>query len=220
MSSNNRFLTYYPVFLNINDKLCVVIGGGQVALRKVESLLECGAAIKVISPDLCTGLNRLVENGKIDTHRRCYRDGDLNDAHIIIVATDDRDTNREVVKETNRRAILVNVVDDADNSSFIVPSIVRRGDITIAVSTAGRSPALARKIKTRLENNFGDEFATLALIIDDIRREIKRQRIKINSDAWQDAIDLNILISLIKSGDIKKAKDTLLRNLKVIPRIN
>ena len=218
MSSNNRFPTYYPVFLNISGKLCVVIGGGQVALRKVESLLECGATVKVISPDLSVELNRLAGNGRIDTHCRRYRDGDLKDAHIVIVATDDRDTNRDVVKEANRRAILVNVVDDAENSNFIVPSFMRHGDITIAISTAGRSPALARKIRTGLEDCFGDEYAVLALLIDDVRREIKQQGIKISSDAWQDALDLDVLISQIKNGDTEKARDILLRNLKVTPK--
>lgn len=217
MIQKDQFPAYYPVFLNISDRVCVVIGGGQVALRKVKALIECGAAVKVISPDLCAELNRLTESGQIDTHRRRYRDGDLKDAHIVIVATDDQDTNREAVKEANRRAVLVNVVDNAGNSNFIVPSSMRRGDVTIAVSTAGRSPALARKIRTRLEDYFGDEYASLALLLDDVRQEIKRRGIKVNGEVWQEALNLDSLVALIKNGNTREARDILLRNLKVTP---
>ncbi len=217
MTQKDQFPVYYPVFLNISDRVCVVIGGGQVALRKVKALIECGAAVKVISPNLCAELNQLAESGEIETQQRRYRDGDLKDAHIVIVATDDQDTNREAVKEANRRAALVNVVDDAGNSNFIVPSSMRRGDVTIAVSTAGRSPALARKIRTRLEDYFGDEYASLALLLDDVRQEIKRRRIKVNGEVWQEALNLDSLVALIKNGKTREARDILLRNLKVTP---
>jgi len=217
MIQKDQFPAYYPVFLDISDRVCVVIGGGQVALRKVKALIECGAAVKVISPDLCAELNQLAESGEIETQQRRYRDGDLKDAHIVIVATDDHDTNREAVKEANRRAVLVNVVDDAGNSNFIVPSSMRRGDITIAVSTAGRSPALARKIRTRLEDYFGDEYASLALLLDDVRQEIKRRSIKVNEEVWQEALNLDLLNALIKNGKTREARDILLRNLKVTP---
>lgn len=218
MIQKDQFPAYYPVFLNISDKACVVIGGGQVALRKVQALIECGAAVKVISPDLCAELNQLAESGEIETQQRRYRDGDLKDAHIVIVATDDHDTNREVVKEANQRAVLVNVVDDAGNSNFIVPSSMRRGDVTIAVSTAGRSPALARKIRTRLEYYFGDEYASLALLLDDVRKEIKRRNIKVNGEVWQEALNLDLLNALIKNGKTREARDILLRNLKITPK--
>jgi len=217
MIQKDQFPAYYPVFLDISDRVCVVIGGGQVALRKVKDLIECGAAVKVISPDLCAELNQLAESGEIETQQRRYRDGDLKDAHIVIVATDDHDTNREAVKEASRRAVLVNVVDDAGNSNFIVPSSMRRGDITIAVSTAGRSPALARKIRTRLEDYFGDEYASLALLLDDVRQEIKRRSIKVNEEVWQEALNLDLLNALIKNGKTREARDILLRNLKVTP---
>jgi siroheme synthase-like protein len=106
------------------------------------------------------------------------------------------------------------VADDAGNSNFILPSYLRQGYITIAISTGGRSPALARKIRTKLEKDFGDEYASLALLIDEVRAELKRQEIKVNGDAWQEALDLDLLTDLVRRGDNEKAKAILLSNLK------
>ena len=148
---NKRSNSYYPVFLNISGRKCVVVGGGKVAWRKVKGLLEFGANIEVISPDICPELNELAETGEINVLPRSYHTGDLQGAFVAIVATSNSDINQEVVKEARRSGVLVNVVDDAEDSAFIVPSCLRRGNITIAVSTAGSSPALARKIRTRLK---------------------------------------------------------------------
>ncbi len=210
--------TYYPIFLNISGKKCVVVGGGQVALRKVRTLLEHGASVEVISLDLCSELSQLAENREISVLQRSYRVGDLQDAVIAIVATNDSNTNLEVVREARRKAVLVNVVDDAESSDFITPSYMRRGDVTIAVSTAGRSPALARKIRTRLEKDFGDEYASLALLIDEMRAEVKRQGIKVSGDAWQEALDLDLLLDLLMRGNSKEARVILLNNLKRLGR--
>lgn len=206
--------SYYPVFLNISGKRCVVVGGGQVALRKVRVLLEHRANIEVISPDLCSELIELAEDGQIRVFRRHYQPGDLRKAFTAIAATDNSDINLQVVKEARRKAVLVNVVDDAENSDFILPSYLRRGDVTVAISTAGRSPALARKIRTRLEKVFGDEYASLALLIDEVRTEAKQQRIEVDGDAWQEALDLDLLLELLRRKDAEKAKAILLRNLK------
>lgn len=214
MKKGDEQPTYYPIFLNISGKKCVVVGGGQVALRKVTTLLEHGASVEVISPDLCSELSQLAESGEIGVLQRSYRAGDLQDAVIAIAATNDSNTNLEVVKEARRKAVLVNVVDDAESSDFIVPSYMRRGDVTIAISTGGRSPALARKIRNRLEKDFGDEYASLALLIDEVRAEVKGQGIKVNGDAWQEALDLDLLGDLLRRGDNEKAKAILLSNLK------
>ena len=214
MKKGDQLPTYYPILLNISGKKCVVVGGGQVALRKVTTLLEHGASVEVISPDLCSELSQLAESGEIRVLQRSYRAGDLQDAVIAIAATNDSNTNLEVVKEARRKAVLVNVVDDAESSDFIVPSYMRRGDVTIAISTGGRSPALARKIRNRLEKDFGDEYASLALLIDEVRTEVKGQGIKVNGDAWQKALDLDLLSNLLRKGDNEKAKAILLSNLK------
>ena len=214
MKKANQALAYYPMFLNISGKKCVVVGGGRVALRKVRALLEHGASIEVISPDLCPELIELAERGRIHTSRRHYQPGDLQKALIAIAATDNSDINQQVVKEAQSEAVLVNVADDLENSDFIVPSYARRGGVTIAVSTAGRSPALARKIRTRLEKELGDEYASLVRLIGEVRAEVRRQGIKVTGDDWQEALDLDLMIDLLKRGDDEKAKAVLLDNLK------
>jgi len=205
---------FYPMFLNISRKKCVVVGGGHIALRKVRALLEHGASVEVISPDLCPELIELEKSGRIGILHRQYQPGDLQKALIAIAATDNSDINQQVIKEAQGKAVLVNAVDDPGNSDFIVPSYVRRGDITIAVSTAGRSPALARKIRARLEKELGDEYASLVNLIGEVRAEVRRQGIKVSGDDWQEALDLDSMVDLLKRGDVEKAKAVLLDNLK------
>ena len=208
-----RGLAYYPMFLKISGKRCVVVGGGGVARRKVRALLEHGASVEVISPDPCPELDKLVETGEIKVLRRRYQPGDLQGAFLAIAATDNRALNRQVVKEAQDRAVLVSVADDPQNSDFILPSYVRRGALTIAVSTGGVSPALARKIRSRLEKDFGDEYASLVRLIGEVRAEVKRRGIKISGDDWQEALDLDLILDLLKRGDEKKAKAVLLDRL-------
>lgn len=214
MKASSQAGGYYPVFLNLSGKRCVVIGGGQVARRKVEALLEHGASVSVISPGLCPELTGLAAARRITAVARNYREGDLQDMAIAIAATDDNETNRTISQEARRRGVLVNVVDDAGLSDFIAPAYLRRGDVTIAVSTSGRSPALARKIRTRLESEFGDEYATLALLIDEVRSEIKERGIKVSNDTWQKALDLDSLSDLLKREGSQKTRTVLLDSLK------
>jgi precorrin-2 dehydrogenase/sirohydrochlorin ferrochelatase len=202
------------MFLKIKGKKCVVVGGGEVARRKVRALLEYGASVEVISPEPCRELNKLVEMGKIKLLPRHYQPGDLQGAFLAIAATDDSQINRQVVKEAQDKAVLVNVADDAEDSDFILPSYLRRGALTIAVSTAGISPALARKIRTRLEKDFGDEYAALVNLVGEVRAELKRQGIELSGDDWQEALDLDFILDLLKKGEGEKARAALLENLK------
>ncbi|MDZ4231094.1 MAG: bifunctional precorrin-2 dehydrogenase/sirohydrochlorin ferrochelatase [Dehalococcoidales bacterium] len=204
---------YYPLFLNLSGKKCVVVGGGQVALRKVRTLLEAGAAVEVISPEPNLELIKMAEEGQISVLRRSYQGGDLKEASVAIAATDDNDINRQVAVEARRSRVLVNVVDDPENCDFIAPSYLRRGDITIAISTAGKSPALAKKIKVRLEEEFGDEFAALAQLIGEVRADVSRQGIRVDGDAWQQALDLDLLSDLVRRGNAKEARDAVLASL-------
>ncbi len=207
-------IAYYPVFLNISHRRCIVVGGGRVALRKARVLLEHGADVTVISPALCHELAGLAEGGEIGALTREYQAGDLKNAFVAIAATDNSTVNRRVVAEARRRAVLVNVVDDAENSDFIVPSYMRRGEITVAVSTNGKSPALARKIRLRLERELGDDYALLANLISEVRMQVKREGIKVDSDGWQEALDLDLLLSLLRKGEKETAEAILLSNLK------
>jgi siroheme synthase-like protein len=206
--------TYYPLFLNIGGRRCVVVGGGQVALRKVKTLLEHKARVEVISPDLCPELGQLAEKREIEVQYRKYQSGDLEGALIAIAATSESGTNLKVAEEARRSRVLVNVVDDVENSDFILPSCLRRGDITIAVSTGGRSPALARRIRAKLEKDLGKEYASLALLIAEVRSELKREKIEVDANTWQEALDLDLLTDLIKRGDWEGAKAILVSNLK------
>lgn len=217
---NRQEIAYYPVFLNVKGRKCVVVGGGDVALRKVKVLLEPGADVEIISPDLCPELAKLAESGKIRALIKEYRPGNFKNAFIVIAATDNRGINQRVVAEARKRAVLVNAVDDAENSDFIVPSHLRRGELTIAVSTGGASPALARKIRSRLEKELGDEYALLASLISKVRSEVRRQKLEIDGDGWQEALDLDLLLDLLRKGEKEKARATLLSNLKAKQRQN
>jgi len=210
MNKQGQSPSYYPVFLDIAGKKCVVVGGGEVAFRKVNTLLENGAEVEVISPELCPELEATRE---ISISHRPYQPGDLAGAFLAIVATDNRETNHQIAMEARSRGVLVNVVDDVEYCDFILPSLVHRGDITIAISTAGKSPALARKLRTRLEKEFGEEYAVLVRIIEEIRREIKRRGLSIDNDTWQDALDLDLLAGLVKAGQSEKAREIITQNL-------
>lgn len=216
MGMRNRSSPYYPIFLNIYKRRCVVVGGGEVALRKVKMLLEQGATVQVIAPSLCSGLSYLAQSGAINVLRRNYEPGDLRDTYIVIAATTEADTNKKVALEAKSRGTLVNVVDDSEQSDFIVPAYVRRGDLTIAVSTAGKSPALAQKIRKKLEGDWGEEYASLVALIGEVRSQLKQQGITVSSSAWQKALDLDCLAEMVRSGQGEKARATLLSNLKIV----
>jgi precorrin-2 dehydrogenase/sirohydrochlorin ferrochelatase len=205
---------YYPIYINLKGQKCLVVGGGEVAYRKTAALLECGAEVEVVSPALCPALNELVENHQIGVRLRDYQSGDQKEALMVIAATDQAQVNMKVAAEAKKAGRLVNVVDDPKNSTFIVPSCLKRGDISIAVSTSGRSPALARKLRLKLENELGEEYAELAVLVDEVRREVKRRAIKVDGEAWQEALNLDLLIDLIKKGQVGTARESILSRLQ------
>jgi len=161
---------YYPVFLNLEGKRCIVIGGGEVAERKVLALLDAGAAVTVVSPELTERLAGLKRAGQIVHIQRRYQEGDLAGAFIVIAATSDMDVNRKVSGDAGN--IPVNIVDVPVLCTFIVPSVVRRGELTIAVSTSGASPALSRSIREELEDLYTEEIGGLLQHIAEIRKTI------------------------------------------------
>jgi len=209
----NKGSRYYPVFLDIKDKRCVVIGGGEVALRKVRMLLECMAAVEVISPALCPDLSMMVEAGAVKATLREYKPGDLDGSFVVVAATDDSNINKIISDEANEKGILINVVDVPRLSNFIVPSYLRRGDVTIAISTGGKSPALARKIRLELENSFGEEYAALAVLIDEVRSELRKRGTVLSSERWQRALDIDKLLELLKLGRREEARSKLMETL-------
>jgi siroheme synthase-like protein len=205
--------SYYPIFLNVKGKRCVVVGGGEVAERKVKALMEQDAQVMVVSQRLTAELEEMVRQGAIQIVLRDYCPGDLKGALIAIAATDSTQVNRQIAEEGKRWGVLVNVVDDPEASDFIVPSRLCRGDITIAISTGGRSPALARKIRTELESCIGPEYDSLAQLLSQVRAELKKSGSSLSGDAWQEALDLETLLPLLRAGRVEEARRLLLDNL-------
>jgi siroheme synthase-like protein len=166
---------YLPLFLDVTGRSCVVVGGGAVAERKIRSLDDARAKITVVSPAITPAIARLVELGRVRHIRRRYRDGDLRGATLVFVATDDEAANRLVATEAARRGIPVNVADTPELCTFIAPSVVRRGDLQIAISTGGASPATARIVRERIEAEIGPGYAPLLEVMR-AAREFLRAR--------------------------------------------
>jgi len=165
----------YPVCLRLEGRLCAVVGGGAVAERKVQGLLEASAGVRVISPALTPALADLAARGVVEHVARPYRAGDVEGAFLVICATNDRDVNASVARECAARGIPVNVVDEPDLSSFFVPAMVRQGDLVIAVSTGGKSPLTARRIKEELLSLFGPAWAEYLDMVGKEREKILRE---------------------------------------------
>ncbi len=205
--------SYYPIFLDLKGKRCIVVGGGSVAERKVDMLLEHQASVTVISPTLSRRLHNLADQGATQTINRNYRTGDLKGAFLVIAATDDPSANAAIAEQCRKQGTLVNAVDDPKRSDFIVPSMVRRGDITIAISTSGKSPALARKLRTLLEQALPAEYASLVILVSEVRQELAQRQSSVDSDVWQRCLDIDILIEMIKKGQLKEARQKLFDDL-------
>lgn len=165
-------MRYYPVQLDIRSRPCLVVGGGAVGTRKAEGLLACGARVTVVSPEASGRLRELAAAGRLRLLERPFRPEDLAGVFLVIGATDDEPLNRLVSEEAGRRGILCNIADRPEACNFILPAVVRRGDLTIAVSTAGRSPALAKRLRLELERQFGPEYAELLRILGALRRRL------------------------------------------------
>lgn len=165
---------YYPVFIKVKNKAILVVGGGKVAERKVHALLEHGGRVTVVSPELTPKLQEWAAQGRMSWRRRRFAAADLDGVRLAICATNDEAVNRQVAEEANARRIWLNVVDKPDLCDFIVPSAVRRGDLTVAISTGGSSPALAKKIRHELEAYFGPEYALFLALLRKVRPCIQR----------------------------------------------
>jgi precorrin-2 dehydrogenase/sirohydrochlorin ferrochelatase len=201
---------YYPIFINLKDKAVLVIGGGKVAERKVRSLLPCGPQVRVVSPKATSGLERLARDGRISYRARTFSVTDLKGARLVICATEDQAVNGRAAKEAAQRDIPCNVVDAPELGSFIVPSVIRRGDLTVAISTAGSSPALARKVRETIEGRVGPEYNEFLKLLKEARPFIQREvpRMTDRTQLYRQLVDSDAL-SLIQGGQKKEARETL-----------
>jgi precorrin-2 dehydrogenase len=160
---------FYIACLRLSGRRCVVVGGGDVGLEKAEGLLACDGDVTLVSPEAVEPLRELAEEGSIRWERRGYRSEDLERTFIVIAATGDTDTNIRVFEDAERRAMLVNVVDVPPLCNFILPAIIRSGPLAIAISTAGASPALAKRIRDEIADEYGEPYARLAVLLNEVR---------------------------------------------------
>jgi siroheme synthase-like protein len=197
---------FYPVLVELAGRQCLVVGGGSVAEAKAEGLLDAGARITVISPSLTPRLAASAAAGRIHHERRDYRGGDLEGMALAITATDSSETNAAVAREGQRRGVWVNAADDPAHCDFILPAILRRGRLVVAVSTGGASPALAAAVRDELAIHLGDEYAALAEVASDVRRALRSERRGVNARAWREALSDTELRRLVARGDRAAAR--------------
>ena len=203
-------MPYFPIFLDLSDHNVVVIGGGEVAERKVKNLLAYGCEIYIVSPRLTPHLRQLVAKGKVHHLSDESLDRLLDDAFMLIAATDDAKVNTETASQAKERGILVNVVDKPEECTFIMPSIVKRGDLQIAISTAGKSPALAKKIRKQMDGMFGPEYCLFLELLGLLRSKILAQgrASSKNEVIFRQLVDSDLL-ELIKKGNWEGVSATL-----------
>ena len=203
---------YYPAFIDVRDRRCVVIGGGELGEEKVVKLLECNARVTVIAPEVTSVVREMAAEGKVEWLMRQYTPGDLASAFIAIASTDSDELNRQIYAEAEERNVLLNVVDVTHLCTFIAPSVARRGEVTVATSTGGASPALARTFRERLEKSRILEYADLAPLLARGRAELRRRRLKVAPDHWQSCITEELL-DIVQQGDDASAYNMLIDSL-------
>jgi precorrin-2 dehydrogenase / sirohydrochlorin ferrochelatase len=203
---------FYIACLKLTGRRCLVVGGGEIGLEKVEGLLACDGDVTLVAPDAVPGLQELAREGSLRWERREYRPDDLERAFMVIACTDDTDINIGIYNDAEARAMLVNVVDVPPLCNFILPAILRTGPLAIAISTAGASPALAKRMKREIGELFGEEYATLAILLNEVRGWAKG-----TLPTYQDRKDFfeGIVngdpdpIALLRAGDTPAVRDLI-----------
>lgn len=202
--------TYYPIYLQLKDQPCVVIGGGKIAEGKVEGLLAAGAKVTLVSPELTSHLHELARRQEITHLARRYQPGDLSGAFLVVCATDEAEVNHQVWQEASGRGQLVNVVDDTPHCNFIAPAILRNGDLTIAISTAGKAPALAVRLKERLQRELGPEYGRFLELAGQLREPLAQQfpDFETRKALWYELVDSDML-DLLARGEEAAAMEVI-----------
>ncbi len=199
-------MALYPIFVELKGRPVIVIGGGNVGAEKVRGLLAAEADVTLVSPDLIDELREHAAAGRIRHIARVYEESDLDGGYeFIMVATDDGAINAEVAAAGKRRGLWVNAADDPVNCDFILPAVVRKGKITLAASTSGTSPALARRLREELDAYLTDDMPALAELLSEVRQELRKHGIKVENDTWQYAIDgqLRVLLAQRRYGQAR-----------------
>jgi precorrin-2 dehydrogenase/sirohydrochlorin ferrochelatase len=191
---------YYPVYLHLKDRQAVIIGGGAVAWQKIPALLESEARVRVIAPEALPEIEALARGNKLAWVQRPYQPADLDGAHLAIAATDDPELQKQVAADARARRIWVNVVDVTPLCDFIAPAIIAQGDLQIAISTGGASPALARFIREKLEPQFGPEYGVLTEVLQKHRSEILKLPKERRQEIWGSIITQEFIDRVRREG--------------------
>jgi precorrin-2 dehydrogenase/sirohydrochlorin ferrochelatase len=192
-------MKYYPIFLDVRHRHCLVVGGGSVGVRKAVTLLDCGAAVTVVSPMISDKLTELAKNEPLIIEKRPFKFSDLKDKFLVIGATDNQELNQQIHAESERLDILCNIADQPEECNFILPSIVKRGDLVIAISTSGKSPAFAKKLRKDLEKQLGNEYAAFLELMGAIRKKLlaKEHKPDIHKPLFEELVNRG-LVDMIK----------------------
>ena len=201
-------ITGYPVNLVVGGRRCVVVGAGRIAARKIAVLLDAGADVRVVAPEANPDVRGWASAGKLDLLERVFEPADLDDAWLATTATGDPAVDHAVFVAAEERRVWVNSADDPANCSFTLMSVVRRGDLVLTIGTGGRSPALSAFLKSRLEDEFGPEYATLLDVLSEAREELRASGRSSEEVDWRHALDSGMLES-IRAGRVDEAKETL-----------
>jgi precorrin-2 dehydrogenase / sirohydrochlorin ferrochelatase len=207
-------IPYYPVALDLRDRLCLVVGGGPVAEAKVDGLLAAGARVTVVSPELTEALTAWAIDGRIIHRPHEYGADDLDGQQLVFSATDRREVTEAVAAEARRRGLWVNAADDPAFCDFLLPSVLRRGRLVVAVSTGGASPALAARVRRDLEAYFAPEYEELVELAAEVRAELRSHAHRPGAAVWRGAFDRD-LVDLLAEGRRGEAKARLLDRLGV-----
>ncbi|MGH7392054.1 MAG: precorrin-2 dehydrogenase/sirohydrochlorin ferrochelatase family protein [Candidatus Rokuibacteriota bacterium] len=206
-------MSHYPVVLDLAGRPVLVVGGGAVGERKVEGLLAAGARVTVVAPRLTARLAALAGEGRLRHVAREYRAGDVDDHVLVFVAVGDEAVAHAVRLEARARRVWTNVADDPARCDFILPSVLRRGELVVAVTTGGASPALARAVRERLESVVGEEYGALTALVADVRRELRAMAASPEADAWNQALGDDHLSRLVREGRSDEARRRLRERL-------
>jgi precorrin-2 dehydrogenase/sirohydrochlorin ferrochelatase len=203
-------MRYYPVHLDIQNRNCLVVGGGSVGTRKVITLLDCGAHVTVISPRVSDQLRAFAISGSIKLKERSYQSGDLDGMFLVIGATDDEDLNRRISDDADQLNTLCNIADRPEVCNFILPAIVQRDDLVITISTSGQSPAMAKKLRKTLECQFGEEYGVFLKLMGAIRKKLlsTSHKPEAHKHLFEQLIAAD-LIGLIQKGTTAEIDDLL-----------
>lgn len=199
---------YLPLFMDLTGRVCLVVGGGRIAEGRTRLLAAHGAVLRLVTPELSAGLEDMAADGRVaDVRRRVFAPDDLDGVFLALAATNDRDVNAKIAETARKRGILCNVADDPQACDVHIPALVRRGDLTVAISTGGASPAVTASVRRQLEDTFGPEWSTLLSLLGELREATKRRypQPALRAAAVRELLDDGKLLALVRAGEVEQA---------------